>query len=70
MTGRTYVLPNRRGTDFPDMSKGGFRSEAELARVPGVRAIETTGVDPGPRADIYTFSRETVHRNLYRILIP
>jgi len=27
-------------------------------------------VVPGPTADIYAFTRETVHRNLYRIPVP
>jgi serine/threonine protein kinase/Tol biopolymer transport system component len=66
-TGRTYVLPTRQRTLLPDLPVGGFRSEAELAAVPGVRVIEAADIDPGPTPDTYTFSRETVQRNLYRV---
>ncbi len=66
-TGRTYILPTRSGTMFPDIPAGGFRSEAQLAAVPGVRVIEAADVGPGPTPDVYVFSRETVQRNLYRI---
>ena len=44
-----------------------FPSEAELAKLPGVRIIPIADVVPGPTADIYAFTRETVQRNMYRI---
>jgi hypothetical protein len=66
-TGRTYVLPTQQSTLLPDLPVGGFRSEAQLAAVPGVKVIEAADIDPGPTPDIYTFSRETVQRNLYRV---
>ena len=69
-TGRTYVLPTRPGTMFPEIPAGGFRSEAQLGQVRGVRIIEAADVSPGPTPDVYVFSRETTHRNLYRIPIP
>jgi|CZKH01.1.fsa_nt_gi hypothetical protein len=64
---RTYVLPTQQRTLLPDLPVGGFRSEAQLAAVPGVRVIEAADIDPGPTPDIYTFSREIVQRNLYRV---
>jgi hypothetical protein len=69
-TGRTYLLPTRPGTPFPDLPPGGFRSQADLAAVPGVRIIEAADVSPGPTPDVYVFSRENVQRNLYRIPLP
>lgn len=66
-TGRTYVLPAKPGTLFPNLPPGGFRSPADLAAVPGVRTIEAADVTPGPLPDVYAFSRENVQRNLYRI---
>jgi hypothetical protein len=66
-TGRTYVLPTQPRTLLPDLPVGGFRSEAQLAAVPGVRVIEAADIDPGPTPDTYTFSRETVQRNIYRV---
>ena len=55
---------------LPLMPAGGFRSEQEIAGLPGVRVIENPDVAPGPAADVYAFSRETVQRNLYRIPLP
>jgi Tol biopolymer transport system component len=69
-TGRTYVLPTRPGTIFAEIPPGGFHSEAELAMARGVKIIEAADIGPGPSPDVYVFSRETVHRNLYRIPVP
>ncbi len=69
-TGRTYVLPAKPGTLFPDLPPGGFRSGADLAAVPGVHIIEAADVAPGPTPNLYVFSRENVQRNLYRIPLP
>jgi Tol biopolymer transport system component len=68
--GHTYVLPTRPGTMFPNLPPGGFRSEGELAAVPGVRVIAAADVGSGPSPDVYVFSRENVQRNLYRIPLP
>ncbi len=65
--GRTYVLPTRLATMFPELPAGGFRSEAELAAARGARVIEAADVDPSATPGIYVFSRETTQRNLYRI---
>jgi hypothetical protein len=35
-----------------------------------VRIIEAADVAPGPRPEVYAYSRETVQRNLYRIPLP
>jgi hypothetical protein len=66
----TYAIPLPPGRMLPVMPPGGFKSEAEIARLPGVRTISSTGVAPGPSPDIYAFTRETVQRNLYRIPVP
>jgi Tol biopolymer transport system component len=66
---RTYVLPLAAGQVLPPslaLAKN-LLSEAELAKLPGVRTIPVGNVMPGPTADIYAFTRETVQRNLYRI---
>ena len=78
--GRTYILPLPAGRMFPEIPAGGFRSEAEMAQVPGVqtkeaevprvRVIESPDAVPGPSPEVYAFSRETVQRNLYRIPVP
>jgi hypothetical protein len=66
-TGHTYVFPLPRGRVFPEIPPGGFPSEEEIAKFPGVRVIQAADVAPGPRPDVYAFSKETTQRNLYRI---
>jgi serine/threonine protein kinase/WD40 repeat protein len=67
--GNTFVVPLRPGQMFPDIPPGGFKSDAELRRIPGVRVIDSYDVAPGPTPEVYAYSRETVQRNLYRIPI-
>ena len=69
VTGRTYVIPLPPGQMFPPIPAGGFQSEEELAKLPGVRVIDAFDATPGPTPDVYAFSRATVQRNLYRIPI-
>jgi hypothetical protein len=69
-SGRTYVLPVRPGSMLPSLPAGGFRSETEVAAVPGIQVIDYGDVAPGPTTSVYAFSRETVQRNLYRIPLP
>jgi serine/threonine protein kinase/Tol biopolymer transport system component len=68
----TYVLPLSPGQVLPAMLSGAKTdlSDTELAKLPGVKAIPIGGIVPGPTADIYAFTRDTVQRNLYRIPIP
>jgi eukaryotic-like serine/threonine-protein kinase len=68
--GRTYAIPLLTGRTFPPIPAGGFRSEAEIAKLPGVRVINAFGVAHGPTPDVYAFARETTQRNLYRIPLP
>ena len=66
---RTYLVPLPRGQALPRIPAGGFRSEEEVARLPGARRIDESGVRPGPSLDVYAFHRGTTQRNLYRIPI-
>jgi hypothetical protein len=70
ITGRTYIVPLSPGRMFPPIPVGGFHSEAEIAKLPGARVIDAYDVAPGPRSEVYAFSRGSVQRNLYRIPIP
>lgn len=67
--GRTYIVPLPPGKILPPMPPEGFRSEDEIARLPGAHMIDHTGA-PGPSQGVYAFERRTVQRNLYRIPIP
>ncbi len=68
--GRTYAVPLAPGKLFPPIPPGGFRSQDEIAKLPGVRSIDSIDVTPGPNPDMYAFTRRTVQRNLYRIPLP
>ena len=71
-SGKTYVLSLSPGQFLParlTVAKN-YLSEGELAKLPGVRIIPMGEVVPGPTADIYAFTRESVQRNLYRIPLP
>ena len=46
--GRTYVIPVSPDKLFPPIPPGGFHSEDEIAKLPGVRVIEAADVSPGP----------------------
>lgn len=67
---KTYALPLSDSNAFGRLAAHGFNSEAQLAAVPGVRVIDQAFLLPGPEPSVYAFSRETVHRNLYRIPVP
>jgi serine/threonine protein kinase len=69
-TGKTYAVPLKAGAALPDIPPGGFRSEAEIAALPGARVIDAVDIGPGPTLDVYAYSRETVQRNLYRVPVP
>ena len=68
--GRTYIVPVSPDKLFPPIPPGGFHSEGEIAKLPGVRVIEAADVFPGPTPGTYAFSRQTVQRNLYRVPLP
>lgn len=61
---RTYVVPISHG-GLPKLPESGFQSEKELRAV-ATQVLEGN-VSPGPDSSRYTFSKETSHRNLYRI---
>jgi hypothetical protein len=68
--GSTYVIPLPPGRTLPEMPAGGFRSEADIAKLPGVRVIGSPDATPGPTADVYAFTHEVAQRNLYRVPVP
>ncbi|SRR6266508_4268099 len=70
IAGKTYVVPLAAGQAFPPIPSGGFRSEAEIAAIPGTTVIDAYDAAAGPTPNVYAYSRQTVQRNLYRIPIP
>jgi Tol biopolymer transport system component len=69
-TGKIYVLPLAPGQLFPERFDHELPSGQEMSKMPGARSISSNDVAPGPTADIYAFTRESVQRNLYRIPLP
>jgi hypothetical protein len=67
---KAYVLPLAPGHLVPESIAHGLPSEQEMLKLPGARVIPSSDVAPGPTADIYAFTRETVQRNLYRVPVP
>jgi hypothetical protein len=63
----TSVLPVSTRRGLPAIPEGGFRSDEDLAKAPGVLFIDSDDVAFGTTAGVYAFSRETVERNLYRV---
>jgi Tol biopolymer transport system component len=69
-SGKVYVLPVPPGRLLPASITSEIPSEQEIVKLPGVRVISGRDVMPGPTADIYAFTRESVQRNLYRVPVP
>ena len=65
----TYIVPLAPGEILPPIPAGGFRSEDQIASLPGARRGPAWPVVFGP-GDIYAFYHEVIKRNLYQIPIP
>jgi Tol biopolymer transport system component len=64
--GRTFVIETSSGNPFPQLPSAGVQSESDLLALPGTKILEGS-VFPGPDTTRYTFTKQSVHRNLYRI---
>jgi hypothetical protein len=64
---RSYLIPLAPGQALPRVPAGGFRSEEEIAELPGARKIDVSTAVPGSSPDVYAFYRGTTQRNLFRI---
>lgn len=67
--GKTFVLAVQPDNPFPVLPSAGLGSAADLGGLPGMEMVEGV-VFPGPNSSLYAFTRQSVHRNLYRIPIP
>jgi hypothetical protein len=65
-----YAIPLRRGEMLPPIPTTGFRSEDDVAALPGTRLIPREGAFPGPNPSIYAFTKVTTLRNIYRVSVP
>jgi eukaryotic-like serine/threonine-protein kinase len=67
---KAYVVPLSAGQMVPESIVNGIPSEQEILKLPGARVISSRNVVPGPTAETYAFTRQSVQRNLYRIPLP
>jgi hypothetical protein len=65
-----YVVPLAPDQILPRIPAGGFRSEDQLANLPGALKIPAGRVAFSPWPDVYAYYHGTIQRNLYRIPIP
>jgi len=65
-----FYFPLAARQTLPHIPAGGFRSDEEIARVPGGRRIEGRLIILGPTPDVYAFYRGATQRNLYSIPVP
>ena len=66
-TNRSYLIPLAPGEALPRVPAGGFRSEEEIAELPGAVQLDVSTVVPGSLPGVYAFYRGTTQRNLFRI---
>ncbi len=64
---KTFALPVPPGKSLPQLPPAGYKSEAGVAKAPGVKVIDRGYISPGPNPSVYAFTRTSVHRNLYRV---
>ena len=67
---KTFAIPLTDRQTFRDLAARGFHSEEQFAALPGARVIDHSTVWAGPEPSIYAFTKQSVHRNLYRIPLP
>jgi Tol biopolymer transport system component len=65
-----YVIPLRPGEMLPPIPSTGFRSEGEVAAVPGARRLADVGAFPGPTPSAYAYIKIAAQRNIYRVPVP
>jgi len=69
--GSLYAVPLKPGQVLPRIPAEGFASKEAVAALPGARLVtDDDSAFPGPDPSIYTFTRQTTHRNIYRVPVP
>jgi Tol biopolymer transport system component len=64
------AIPLRLGEMLPPIPAAGFRSNEDVAVLPGVRLIPELGAFPGPEPSVYAFTKVVTQRNIYRVRVP
>jgi Tol biopolymer transport system component/predicted Ser/Thr protein kinase len=66
---KSYFLAMVKNADLPKLPEQGLSNSAELTRVAGVTS-EPYSVESAISPDLYSYTRTTYRRNLYRIPLP
>jgi hypothetical protein len=66
----TYAIPVRPGDVLPPIPDGGFRTEQQVAALPGARVIGSRDIFPGPSPSTYVFTKVATQRNIYSVPVP
>ncbi len=66
--GKTFVVPVGPVDPFSQLPDSGIQSEADLLKS-GIKTLEGT-ISPGPDSTRYAFTKQSVHRNIYRVPTP
>jgi hypothetical protein len=62
-----YAVPLRPGEVLPPLPASGFRTERDVAALPGARLIPEPEAFAGPNPSVYAFTKVATQRNIYRI---
>jgi serine/threonine protein kinase/dipeptidyl aminopeptidase/acylaminoacyl peptidase len=65
-TGKTYAIRLAGASVLPPA----FEDATAVASIPGVQVIPHAGIFPGTTPSLYSYTRTTTHRNIYRIPMP
>jgi len=66
---KSYFIAMGKNADFPKIPEQGLSNSAELTKVAGVTS-EPYSVESAISPDLYSYTRITYRRNLYRIPLP
>ena len=66
---KTFTIPLARGQTLPTLPSKGVLAEADLPNHASLQVVEDA-ISAGPDPSVYSFSRRSAHRNLYRVPVP
>jgi len=65
-----YAIPLSPGQMLPPIPPAGFRSQNDVAALPGATLIAEQEAFPGPNPSLYAFIKLATHRNIYWVSVP
>jgi eukaryotic-like serine/threonine-protein kinase len=68
--GETFVVPLAPGQMLPPLPPYGFRSGADLEKLPGVRRITDEAIAIASTPGTYAYVKTSLSQNIYRIALP